>query len=106
MSDSDSGMSFVAGLVFGTLIGGVLGVLLAPQSGADTRQQIKEETIGLGDKARERAQEQRELPESKRRLQCERHGGLHELLRAGSPNKVAAGRTGPAAYRAVPPRPA
>ncbi len=44
--------------------------------------------------ARERAQKQRELSESKSSFQCEGYARLHELLRAGSPNKFATGGPG------------
>ena len=42
---------FVTGLVLGVVAGGVAGILLAPQSGADTREDIKKFAVDLGEKA-------------------------------------------------------
>jgi gas vesicle protein len=42
MSRSSGGAEFFAGLVIGGLIGAALAILMAPQSGEETRAQIKE----------------------------------------------------------------
>ena len=42
-------LGFLAGLLVGSLAGAVTMLLLAPQSGKDTRKQIKEESIMLYD---------------------------------------------------------
>jgi gas vesicle protein len=94
MSDSDSGISFVAGLVFGALIGGVLGVLFAPQSGAETRQQLKEETIELSDKARVasvKARERAEEVSARGRIVLEER--VAQLEEAVAEGKKAASKT-------------
>jgi gas vesicle protein len=87
MSNSEGGMSVVAGFVFGALVGGAMGVLLAPQSGAETRQQLKVETIELGDKARERAEG---VSARGRMLLDDRVAQVEEAVAEG---KVAASRT-------------
>jgi gas vesicle protein len=50
---SDRGSDFVKGLVIGGLIGAVLGVLYAPKSGKETREDIARKTEDLLVKARE-----------------------------------------------------
>jgi gas vesicle protein len=49
MSNQNSGVLFFFGLVTGSLVGASLALLLAPQSGADTRGQIKDKSIELKD---------------------------------------------------------
>jgi len=50
---SDRGVDFVKGLVIGGLIGAVLGVLYAPKSGKETREDIARKTEDLMARARE-----------------------------------------------------
>ena len=51
MSDRDSGFgSFLSGFVFGGLVGAVVALLMAPQSGEETRAQIKDKSIEIKDK--------------------------------------------------------
>ncbi|MBA4397611.1 MAG: hypothetical protein C0394_09570 [Syntrophus sp. (in: bacteria)] len=50
---SDRGVDFVKGLVIGGLIGAVLGVLYAPKSGKETREDIAKKTEDLMARARE-----------------------------------------------------
>ena len=47
---SDFG-KFVSGLFIGGMVGGLLGVLLAPRSGAETRQKIMDDTNSTYKKA-------------------------------------------------------
>ena len=49
MSNQNRGVLFFIGLVTGSLIGASLALLLAPQSGADTRGQIKDKSVALRD---------------------------------------------------------
>ena len=42
MSQNNEGAAFFAGLVIGGLIGAALALLLAPQSGEETRAQIRD----------------------------------------------------------------
>jgi gas vesicle protein len=51
MSSQNSGVLFLAGLVTGGLVGASLTLLLAPQSGAETRGQIKDKSVELKDAA-------------------------------------------------------
>ena len=47
MSNQNSGLLFLAGLVTGGLVGAGVALLLAPQSGAETRGQIRDKSIEL-----------------------------------------------------------
>ena len=59
--DSGAGRSFgpVIGFAVGALVGGVLGVLLAPASGAKTRRRIGETARRLGSDARQTVEQAR-----------------------------------------------
>lgn len=57
-NDSEFG-SFLAGFVIGGLVGAAVALLLAPQSGEETRTIIKERSIELKDKAVETAEDTR-----------------------------------------------
>lgn len=60
MSDRESDFSaFLAGFIFGGLIGAAIALLYAPQSGEETRTIIREKSIELKDKAVESAEEAR-----------------------------------------------
>lgn len=52
-------IDFVVGLLFGGLVGAILGLLLAPRSGLETRQVIKERINEIIEEARQAAAEQR-----------------------------------------------
>ena len=51
MSSQNSGALFFAGLVMGGVVGAGLALLLAPQSGKETRSQIKDKSFELKDGA-------------------------------------------------------
>jgi len=53
MSSQNSGALFFAGLITGGLVGASLALLLAPQSGEDTRSQIRDKGLELRDKGYE-----------------------------------------------------
>lgn len=53
MSDQNGGMDFLAGLVAGGLIGAALALLMAPQSGEETRAQLREKSEELKNTASE-----------------------------------------------------
>lgn len=56
MSDSgDSAISFFAGFLFGGIVGAGVALLLAPQSGPETRDQLKSKGIELRGRAEEYA---------------------------------------------------
>ena len=57
MSDRNVFGVFVIGLVIGGLAGAVAALLFAPQSGEQTRAQIKEKSIELRDRAQQSSQE-------------------------------------------------
>lgn len=51
MSDDDNFGSFISGLVIGGIAGAIAALLLTPQSGDETRKQLKEKSIKLRDQA-------------------------------------------------------
>jgi gas vesicle protein len=51
--------AFMSGFVIGGLVGAAVALLLAPQSGEETRQVIRDRSIELKDKATETAEEAR-----------------------------------------------
>lgn len=53
MSENNDFGSFVAGFALGALAGAVVSLLMAPQSGEETRQIIKDKAIELKDKGEE-----------------------------------------------------
>jgi gas vesicle protein len=58
MADNNGDLgSFLAGFVIGGLIGAGVALLMAPQSGEETRQIIKDKSIELRDRAVETAEE-------------------------------------------------
>ena len=57
MSDNNEFGAFAIGLVIGGLAGAVAALLFAPQSGEQTRAQIKEKSIELRDKAQQSSQD-------------------------------------------------
>lgn len=54
MSDNNDFGSFVLGFLVGGLVGAATALLMAPQSGEETRTVIKEKAIELSDKATEK----------------------------------------------------
>ena len=59
MSDESNFGSFVMGFTVGALAGAIASLLLAPQTGEETRQVIKEKAIELKDKSAESYEETR-----------------------------------------------
>ncbi len=49
--NNNNGAPFLSGLIFGLAAGAVAGILLAPKSGAETREDIKNLAIDIGEKA-------------------------------------------------------
>ena len=65
MADGDSDFgAFLAGLLIGGMVGAAVALLLAPQSGEETRTIIKDRSIELKDKAAEKAEAARIKAES------------------------------------------
>lgn len=59
------GAEFFAGLVIGGLVGAALALLLAPQSGEETRAQLRDKSLELKDRAEEGVLEARHLAEKR-----------------------------------------
>jgi len=57
MSDKSNFGSFLMGFTVGALAGAIVSLLMAPQTGEETRQIIKEKTIELKDKGTETYEE-------------------------------------------------
>lgn len=64
MSDTQDLGSFLSGLIIGGLVGAAVALLLAPQSGEETREIIRDRSIELKDKAVETAEEARQKAEA------------------------------------------
>ncbi len=64
MSDQSDFSAFLAGFVIGGLAGAAVALLMAPQSGEETRTIIHDRSIELKDKAVERAEEARAKAEA------------------------------------------
>jgi gas vesicle protein len=63
MSDSNDLGNFLAGLIIGGLAGAAVALLMAPQSGEETRTMIKDRSIELKDRAVEYGQDARSRAE-------------------------------------------
>ena len=59
MSDEGRGLEFLAGVVLGSLVGAAVALLLAPQPGEETREQLRETSIELKDRMVELSEEAR-----------------------------------------------
>ena len=67
MSDSNADYgAFVAGFLIGGLVGAATALLMAPQSGEETRAYIRDRSIELRDKAYETADQARAMMKPKR----------------------------------------
>ena len=64
MADRSGGGEFFAGLVIGALVGAGIALLMAPQSGEETRAQIRDASVELKDRANETMAEAREKAEA------------------------------------------
>ena len=60
MADRNGGGEFFAGLVVGGLVGAAIALLMAPQSGVETRTQLRDASLELKDRANETMAEARE----------------------------------------------
>lgn len=61
MANEHSGPGFGTGLLLGSIIGALAGLMLAPKPGEETRHQVAQKTAGLRIKAEELAVEARDL---------------------------------------------
>ena len=64
MASSDSGGDFFAGLIIGGIVGAAVALVLAPQTGAETREQLRSASIEFKDRANEAMAEAREKAEA------------------------------------------
>ena len=60
---NDNGTDFLAGFLLGAVAGAAMALLFAPQSGVETRRQLKERGIELKDRAEEVSAQARERAE-------------------------------------------
>jgi gas vesicle protein len=63
MADKSGGVDFLAGFLVGALAGAAAALLLAPQSGEETRTMIRDRSIELGHRAEELGEEARKRAE-------------------------------------------
>ena len=64
MADSDNEIgAFLTGFIIGGLVGAAVALVTAPQSGEETRMQLRERSIELRDRAVETAEETRRQAE-------------------------------------------
>jgi gas vesicle protein len=52
--NKDNAIGFGVGLLSGAIIGGVIALLYAPQSGKETRKMIKDKTVEVADTVKEK----------------------------------------------------
>jgi gas vesicle protein len=88
MSDNgDGAISFFAGFLFGGIVGAGVALLLAPQAGEETRDQLRSRGIELRDRAEEAAsvaQERAADMEAKGKVMlAERRGQFEAALEEG-----------------------
>ena len=62
--NKDHAVGFGVGLLSGVIIGGIIALLFAPQSGKETRQMIKNKATGMVDAIKGKAEEANEAVES------------------------------------------
>ena len=64
MSDESNFGSFLMGFTVGALAGAIVSLLMAPQSGEETRQVLKEKAIGLKEKGAETYEDTKQRAET------------------------------------------
>jgi gas vesicle protein len=62
--NKDHAVGFGVGLLSGVVIGGIIALLFAPQSGKETRQMIKNKATGMVDAIKGKAAEANEIADS------------------------------------------
>jgi len=63
MSDESRGLEFLTGVILGSLVGAAVALLLAPQPGEETREQLRDKSIELKDRMIELSDEARKKAE-------------------------------------------
>ena len=64
MMNKDHAVGFGIGLLSGVIIGGVIALLFAPQSGKETRKMIKDKAIGMMEAIKGKAADANEVLDS------------------------------------------
>ncbi len=72
--------SFLGGLLFGTVVGGVMGILFAPKAGEETRRDIKDKAEEVYESGSKRAQD---LYEKGKTAYEEQLGSVTDAFSAG-----------------------
>ena len=80
MSNQNSGAEFFAGLIIGGLVGAALSILLAPQSGEETRAQLRDKGLEFKDRAEEGVLEARQLAQKQISSLQEQMAGLQDQI--------------------------
>ena len=80
MASENKGPGFGTGLILGGIIGALVGLLLAPRPGEETRAQVMESTAGLRHRAEERTAGFRQKAEE---LTAEARERLREVIEEG-----------------------
>ena len=80
MSDRSGGAEFFAGLVIGGLVGATLSLLLAPQSGEETRAQIRDKSVEYKGRAEEGYMSARQAVEGQMASLQEQMAGLQQQV--------------------------
>lgn len=65
MENSKKGTSFLKGTLLGVLVGGIAGILFAPKSGKETREDIKKAATDVAQKAEDMYSDARSMVETK-----------------------------------------
>ena len=103
-------VSFFAGFFVGALIGGATALLMAPQSGEETRTQIREKSIELKEKAEATYQDALKRLETTtediRKRTEEITVKVDEVIAQGKQELARLGKKGPQAPAATEPEPA
>ena len=82
------GKDFLVGVLLGSIVGAAIGLLLAPQSGEETREAISESARDIREKVKEGS---RQVVESSRDLIEQGKGRVSGLMRRGGGEEQAEG---------------
>ena len=74
--NNDHAVGFSVGLLTGAVLGGVIALLFAPQSGKETRQMIKDKATGVVDAIKGKAAEANEVMDT---IKEKTSRAVHEL---------------------------
>ncbi len=100
MGHKSGGSGFLSGLVWGSMVGAAIGLLMAPRAGDETRVLLREKTNELRDRAQQTAEETRtkatELQERSRSLVQENRERLARTAEAVKRSAQEAWREEPA----------